>query len=151
MFCLPLWIAAAIGPFAPLFSRRVWAHAQVLLVGALLAPAQRTVAAALRATGRADVPQFHRYHWGYLTYTDRVALGGAIGQQQQSLLEGDGGLVGERRVGTLPIVEDLDPFEDRRPCRRARRPLVSGDEFGLEGGEEALGHGVVEALPRAAH
>jgi hypothetical protein len=51
-----------LAPFAPLFSRRVWAHAQVLLVGALLAPAQRTVAAALRATGRADAPQFHRYH-----------------------------------------------------------------------------------------
>jgi hypothetical protein len=51
-----------LAPFVPLFSRRVWAHAQVLLVGALLAPAQRTVAAALRATGRADAPQFHRYH-----------------------------------------------------------------------------------------
>jgi hypothetical protein len=51
-----------LAPFAPLFSRRVWAHVQVLVAGALLAPAQRTVAAALRATGRADAPQFHRYH-----------------------------------------------------------------------------------------
>ena len=30
---------------------RVWDHAQVLLMGAILAPAQRTIAAALRATG----------------------------------------------------------------------------------------------------
>ena len=62
MSCLPMWVAAMLAPFASLFSRRVWAHAQVLLAGALLAPAQRTVAAALRAAGRADAPQFHRYH-----------------------------------------------------------------------------------------
>ncbi len=59
---LPPSIAVVLAPFAALFSRRVWAHAQVLLMGALLAPAQRTVAAALRAMGLAQVPQFHRYH-----------------------------------------------------------------------------------------
>jgi len=59
---LPPSIAALLAPFAPLFSRPVWAHVQVLVVGALLAPAQRTVAAALRATGLAQVSQFHRYH-----------------------------------------------------------------------------------------
>jgi hypothetical protein len=48
--------------FTPLFSARVWDHAQVLLIGAILAPAQRTVAAALRVTGHAQVRQFHRYH-----------------------------------------------------------------------------------------
>jgi hypothetical protein len=34
----------------------------VLLAGAILAPAQRTVVAALRVTGRGHVRQFHRYH-----------------------------------------------------------------------------------------
>ena len=53
---------AVLRAFAPLFSARVWSHAQVLLVGAILAPAQRTVAAALRVTGLAQVRQFHRYH-----------------------------------------------------------------------------------------
>jgi hypothetical protein len=53
---------AMLRAFAPLFSARVWDHAQVLLVGAILAPAQRTVAAALRVTGHAQVRQFHRYH-----------------------------------------------------------------------------------------
>jgi hypothetical protein len=48
--------------FTPLFSARVWDHAQVLLIGVILAPAQRTVAAALRVTGHAQVRQFHRYH-----------------------------------------------------------------------------------------
>jgi hypothetical protein len=49
-------------PFAPLFSRSVFLHAQVLLVGALLAPRKRTVTAALRATGNAHDPHFQNYH-----------------------------------------------------------------------------------------
>src|SRR5438046_2308281 len=61
MLCLPPWIAAALAPFAPLVSRRVWAHAQVLLAGALLVPAQLSVAA-LRAVGLAQTARFHRYH-----------------------------------------------------------------------------------------
>ena len=62
MSCLPPGIAAALAPFAALFSRRVWAHVQVLLMGAIRAPAQRTVTAALRATGHGQTAQFHRYH-----------------------------------------------------------------------------------------
>ena len=59
---LPASMIAIVQTFAPLFSARVWAHAQVLLAGAILAPAQRTVTAALRVTGLAHVRQFHRYH-----------------------------------------------------------------------------------------
>ena len=59
---LPAAMIAAVAPFAPLFSERVWRHAQVLLAGAILAPAQRTVAATLRAMGLAQRKQFHRYH-----------------------------------------------------------------------------------------
>jgi hypothetical protein len=59
---LPPAIIAVMAPFAPLFSGRVWRHAQVLLAGAILAPAHRTVAAALRAMGLAQTAQFHRYH-----------------------------------------------------------------------------------------
>jgi DDE superfamily endonuclease len=59
---LPATMITVVRVFAPLFSTRVWSHAQVLLIGAILAPAQRTVAAALRATGLAQVRQFHRYH-----------------------------------------------------------------------------------------
>lgn len=57
---LPATMIPVLLAFAPLFSARVWRHAQVLLVGAILAPAQRTVAAALRVTGLAQVRQFHR-------------------------------------------------------------------------------------------
>jgi hypothetical protein len=49
-------------PFAPLFSERVWQHAQVLLVGAILAPGRRTVSSALRAMGLDQEKRFHRYH-----------------------------------------------------------------------------------------
>jgi hypothetical protein len=59
---LPPTIVATLVPFAPLFSRRVWAHVQVLVAGALLAPARRTVAAALRILGLAEHKRFHRYH-----------------------------------------------------------------------------------------
>lgn len=59
---LPSAMIAALAPFLPLFSRRVWQHAQLLLVGAVLAPRQRTVTAALRVLGLDQLRQFHRYH-----------------------------------------------------------------------------------------
>src|SRR3990170_8943679 len=49
-------------PFAPLFSKRVWQHAQVLLAGAILAPGRRTVSSALRSMGLDQEKRFHRYH-----------------------------------------------------------------------------------------
>jgi hypothetical protein len=52
----------ALAPFAPLFSKRVWRHAQVLLIGAILAPGRRTVSSALRAMGLNQEERFHRYH-----------------------------------------------------------------------------------------
>ena len=62
MRTLPTAMIRVLTPFAPLFSKRVWQHAQVLLVGAILAPGKRTVAAALRAMGLQSEQTFHRYH-----------------------------------------------------------------------------------------
>ena len=62
MRTLPTAMIQVLAPFVPLFSKRVWRHAQVLLAGAILAPGRRTVAAALRAMGLAQSKQFHRYH-----------------------------------------------------------------------------------------
>jgi DDE superfamily endonuclease len=59
---LPLQMIQALAPFAPLFSRRVFGHVQVLVAGAILAPGKRTVASALRAMGLAQQKRFHRYH-----------------------------------------------------------------------------------------
>ena len=52
----------ALAPFAPLFSKRVFRQAQVLLIGAILAPGRRTVSSALRAMGLNQEKRFHRYH-----------------------------------------------------------------------------------------
>jgi len=59
---LPEAIILVLAPFAPLFSCRVWCHAQVLLLGAILAPSARTVTAALRAMGLATERRFTNYH-----------------------------------------------------------------------------------------
>jgi hypothetical protein len=59
---LPEAIILVLAPFAPLLSRRVWCHAQLLLLGAMLAPGARTVAAALRAMGLATERHFTNYH-----------------------------------------------------------------------------------------
>ena len=49
-------------PFAPVFGDRTWQWAQVLLVGAILAPGQRTVTAILRVMGLSGEAQFQNYH-----------------------------------------------------------------------------------------
>src|SRR5918999_981210 len=59
---LPEAIILVLAPFAPLFSHRVWLHAQLLLVGAMLAPGARTVTAALRVMGLAAERRFTNYH-----------------------------------------------------------------------------------------
>jgi DDE superfamily endonuclease len=59
---LPEAIIRILAPFAPLFSRRVWCHAQVLLLGAILTPGARTVTAALRVMGLAMEHRFTTYH-----------------------------------------------------------------------------------------
>jgi DDE superfamily endonuclease len=59
---LPDAIILVLAPFAPLFSERVWVHAQVLLLGALLTPGPRTVTAALRVMGLAMERHFTNYH-----------------------------------------------------------------------------------------
>jgi hypothetical protein len=59
---LPPKMVQLLAPFAPLFSKRVWQHVQVLLVGAILAPGARTVGSALRAMGLDREKRFHRYH-----------------------------------------------------------------------------------------
>src|SRR5262245_28516502 len=61
MLSLPVTLTRRIVRFAPLVSKRVWEHAQVLLVGALLAPGKRTVTAVLRVMGLSQEGQFQKY------------------------------------------------------------------------------------------
>jgi len=78
---LPKWFTGVLQGFAPLFSARIWAQVQLLLVGALLSPGKRTVTAALRVLGLADDPRFGTFHrllsrarWSSLQ-ASRVLLG----------------------------------------------------------------------------
>jgi hypothetical protein len=59
---LPEAIILILAAFAPLFSERVWVHAQVLLLGAILTPGPRTVTAALRVMGLAMERHFTNDH-----------------------------------------------------------------------------------------
>ena len=64
MGTLPTAIVRVLRPFEGAFSDRVRAWAQVLLAGALLAPGQRTVAAALRTLGLSSEAFFRDYPRG---------------------------------------------------------------------------------------
>ena len=48
-------------PFETVFSKHVWEWAKVLLLGAILAPGERTVAAILRVMGRSHDKQYQNY------------------------------------------------------------------------------------------
>jgi hypothetical protein len=78
---LPPTIMAILSPFAPEFSRPVWRHVQVLLVGGILAPGARMVTSVLRVLGLDHLPSFQTYHrvlnravWSSLALS-RILLG----------------------------------------------------------------------------
>lgn len=62
MLTLPAEYTTIITTFARHFSRRVWQHAQILLMGAILAPGQRTVTAVLRIMGLSAEKHFQNFH-----------------------------------------------------------------------------------------
>jgi hypothetical protein len=81
MLTLPEEHGTLITAFAPVFTRRRWSRMQVLLVGSILIPGQRAVAAVLRVMGLSDEAHFQNYHrvlsravWSSLAIS-RVLLG----------------------------------------------------------------------------
>lgn len=61
-FNLPVEIISVVLPFADLFSKKVWNHVQLMLVGSILATGKRTVTSILEVMGLADKPNFQNYH-----------------------------------------------------------------------------------------
>jgi hypothetical protein len=104
MRTLPTPMIRLLAPFAPLFSKRVWQNAQVLLMGAILAPGRRTVSSALRAMGLDQHKRFHRYH--------RVLSRASWSSREASriLL----GLLVEAFVGEGPLILGIDETLERR-------------------------------------
>jgi DDE superfamily endonuclease len=62
MGALPSEIVRVLRDFEDVFSERIWDWAQVLVVGAILTPGQRTVSAVLRVMGLSDERQYQNYH-----------------------------------------------------------------------------------------
>lgn len=62
MLTFPKEFSRQISVFAPLFSKKVFEHAKVLVTGGLLVVGRRTVCSALRAVCLGDERRFHKYH-----------------------------------------------------------------------------------------
>ena len=108
MLRVPACSVALIGCFAPLFRRRVWRHAEVLLVGAILAPGRRTVTSLLRISGLAQERRFVNYH----RVLNRAAWSGRAAARV--LL----GLLLDAFAPRGPVVLGLDDTIERRRGKR---------------------------------
>jgi hypothetical protein len=96
--------------FAPLFTKRLWHHVQVLLVGAMLAPGKRTVTAALRVMGLAEAKAFQQYH----RVLNRAVWSSLEGARLLWLL------VVHTRARRGPLVLGLDDTLERRRGAQSR-------------------------------
>src|ERR671916_2277949 len=108
MLRLPSRFAAVILCFAPLFRLHTWRHAQVLLVGAILVPGQRTVTSILRISGLCRERRFASYH----RVLNRAAWSGRAGARV--LL----GLLLDAFVPHGPVLLGLDDTIERRRGKR---------------------------------
>ena len=132
MLTLPDAIVPVLHPFATLFRNPTWLKAQILLVGAILAPGQRTVVVALRVMGRSDHRNYARYHQvlNRAVWSPRQAVRIRLGLLILHLDQGDGPLIfgidetQERRRG--PKIKSLGIYHDgvRSSGLRWSRPVA---------------------------
>ena len=113
MLTLPDAIVPVLHPFATLFRSPTWLKAQILLVGAILAPGQRTVAAALRVMGLSDDRNYARYHQvlNRAVWSPRQAAGILLVLLLQHLDQGDGPLI----FGIRALCQSGNPGAASRP------------------------------------
>jgi DDE superfamily endonuclease len=114
---LPTRFAATVLAFAPLFVRRTWRHAEVLLIGAILAPGRRTVASLLRITGLGRERRFVNYH----RVLNRAAWSARAGSRR--LL----GMLLDAFAPRGPAVLAVDDTIERRRGRRIQAKGVYRD------------------------
>jgi hypothetical protein len=105
---LPSRFAAVILCFAPLLQQRSWRHAEVLLVGAILAPGRRTVSSILRISGLCRERRFVNYH----RVLNRAAWSGRAAARV--LL----GLLLDAFLPAGPVLLGLDDTIERRRGKR---------------------------------
>jgi len=104
MQTLPAECSSTIVLFKSLFSKRVWRRAETLLIGAILAPAQRTVTAVLRVMGLSEEEQFQNYH--RVLNRDRWSTRDAANRLLMALIE--------RFVPSGVVLVGLDDTLERR-------------------------------------
>jgi hypothetical protein len=117
MFTPPAEVGAVLAAFAPLFTHPSWVRAQALLCGTLLAPANHTVTAALRALRLADEPSFQNYH----RLLNRARWSAC--QAARVLLT----LLVEAFVPAGPLVLGLDETVERRRGRKLTARAIYRD------------------------
>ena len=128
MLTLPDAIVPLLLPFATLFTNPTWRKAQLLLMGAILTPGHRTVAAALRVMGRSEQRDYARYHevLNRAVWSPRQAARILLALLLQHLDRGDGPLIFgidetlERRRG--PRIKARGIYRDA--VRSSRHQLV---------------------------
>lgn len=133
MLNLPPEIMTVLNEFAPLFSDRIWVWAQVLTIGAILAPQRRTVTACLRIMGLGQERWFQNYHrvlnrarWSSLQVSRvllRLLIAAFVPADEPIVVAADETL--ERRRG--PQISGLSCFRDA--ARSSRQNKVKS--FGL--------------------
>ena len=118
MLSLPSEFLAQISTISPLFRRRTWLHAQVLILGAVLCPGKRTVCNLLRSVGLSSEMRYHKYHrvlsrskWSSLRVSERL-----LGLLIRYLCPGNG-----------PLVFGIDETLERRWGRKIRKRGIYRD------------------------
>src|SRR3954463_392769 len=124
---LPSGFTPLLLAFAPLFRARVWEQAQLLLLGAILAPGQRTVCSVLRVVGLAFETHFQNDHrvLNRARWNSRAASRILLGLLLQAFAPDGPILVGwddtiERRWGKQIQARGID----RDPVRSSRSHFV---------------------------
>src|SRR5713226_5259454 len=106
MLTLPKGIINVLRYFEEALSERVWKWAKLLLIGAILAPGERTIAAILRVMGQQNEKQFQNYH----RVLNRAKWSSRAVSRLLLLL-----LVGLFVPANAPIVVGIDETIERRP------------------------------------
>lgn len=101
---LPSEFLRVILPYAELFRKRVFAHVQLLTLGALLAPGKRTITSVLRIVGLGQDLAFHKYHrvLSHARWSARTASQLLLGQLLNQF------------IGQQPLVVGIDETLERR-------------------------------------
>ena len=100
----PSEFLTVILPYAGLFCKRVFAHVQLLTLGAVLAPGKRTITALLRIVGLQQEKAFHKYHrvLSHARWSARAASRVLLQQLLTSF------------IGQQPLIVGIDETLERR-------------------------------------